>query len=163
MKNKYFKVSYQGVHDGIGNLVFVWILWYISSKYFEQVTNPEIYGRLLKIFPINNSFDLLLLVAFGVFTIRFIYWISHGLVTFLYYSFDYKMGKQSIYPILTGTHIKFPLSKKDYWEIKKHPKFTKAYPEEKRTYFDMNKLNDWAEKIINNELKKLKRGKKDGR
>ena len=163
MENKYFKVSYQGVYDWLGYLTFVVILWYILSKYFEQITNPENYQRLLEVFTINSSFELVALLAFLLIIIILVYWISCVLVNLLYYWYyviEGRAGRQTIYPLLKEGNILIPLSKKDYWDIKEHPKFTIKYPDGKETDFSYYKLNEWAEKIIGNEIKKLGGDKK---
>ena len=160
MNKQYFNVSYQGVREFFNVTVFLGILWYITSKYFMMVTDSKNYELLLKEVNAVDSFNLMLLILIIVGLIWLLYCLSTILVSLAYWFVGYKLGVTKWYPYLTEYNIKIPLTKKDYWRIKDHSKFTTRYPGGIKPRYELMKMNKWASKIIERELNKLTKGGK---
>ena len=156
MENKHFKISYQGVKDFLGGVVFFVLLFEIFKRYSWFIIDSKNYEPVFG--GITGPIDFTILTILAVISVWLLHQISVGIVQLGYWFFMYYTTKSKWYPYLTEAKLNIPITKKQFWDIKSHPAFALKYPGENITSFDGKKMDKWAAKIIEKELNKLVKG-----
>lgn len=150
MQKKDFKVSYDTIIKIISYLITFVILWIIVGKYVFEYWNSSV----IKFWNASSSFELtvLLLIIFG--SILFGVCLINGIVNAIVRQYS-KYDKW--HDNLIAYTIKIPITEWQDESIKENRLFfIKGELKDSKPYFDSIKLNTWAEKIIEKELKRLK-------
>ena len=148
MENKYFKVSYQRVKEAITFIVFVVIATIIIKSYREFIVNFHIKEIVSASAP---PVEIILLVGVLSWVIYLAYLLIKGCVGLFYKSFN----NEKWYTTLTHNTIQIPPTIAQHESIKNNKIFFTKYPNDTNPTFSNMELEKWADKIINNVLKKL--------
>lgn len=155
---KYMKVSYEDIKGWVTYLCCFLFTWLIVDRYYEKIIDIKLTDIAWVVGTTRLSLTLSLFLSFGIMFL--IYALAKLSVNF-FYNITTKSnpnGRRSgWYNELTEYYIKVPLTKGMYKQIKDNHFLSKDEGYSKPT-FSYRSLQDWADNIINKELKKLIKG-----
>ena len=150
MSKKEFKVSYQIVKNMIV-YASVFIIFWMMVYSFRDLILDSILKYLVGLS--DASWKITLLIFYIYFLLYFVIEISKAFISLVYERF---VRDHKYYGSLTHSKLIIPVTNEEYNKIKDNKLFFDKVLKDVKPEFRYNKVEKWARKIIEKEIKNLK-------